>query len=200
MLVRLLDHDGEFLSLTRAGFAGLTDQEFFWEPVADCWSVQPRRELKMPVPDWQPAGQWGVDITYPDPQPSPFTTIAWRMTHLIGSVRVASATLVGRRRDDGAVGDGELAVPVPECAADAVEQWEQAIDQLRNLVAHADPEVLGRPERQWWDPPGQTAPVWYHVMYFGYFEPASHGAEVRLLRDLYRHTRAGTMIKPASTP
>ena len=26
----------------RARLAGLTDEEYFWEPVADCWSVRPR--------------------------------------------------------------------------------------------------------------------------------------------------------------
>lgn len=36
-------------------------------------------------------------------------------------------------------------------------------------------------------------PVREHVVYFGYFEPASHSAEVRLLRDLYRPTAAATI-------
>jgi len=50
---------------------GLTNDEFFWEPVPDCWTVRRR-----------PNGLWMVD--YPDvhPEPGPFTTIAWRLDHL----------------------------------------------------------------------------------------------------------------------
>ena len=33
----------------RARLAGLTDEEYFWEPVADCWSVRPRGTETAPI-------------------------------------------------------------------------------------------------------------------------------------------------------
>ncbi|HJW48587.1 MAG TPA: DinB family protein, partial [Candidatus Limnocylindria bacterium] len=56
----------------RTRVEGLTDDEFFWEPVPDCWTV--RRDDR---------GHWAAD--YPDephPVPAPFTTIAWRLVHV----------------------------------------------------------------------------------------------------------------------
>ena len=50
---------------------GLTDDEFFWEPVADCWTVRLGAD-----------GRWHGDYAEPDPDPPPFTTIAWRLVHL----------------------------------------------------------------------------------------------------------------------
>ena len=52
---------------------GLTDEEYRWEPVADCWNVRP-----------DPAAPGGWTVDYPDvaPDPPPFTTIAWRLVHI----------------------------------------------------------------------------------------------------------------------
>src|SRR4029077_11688032 len=50
---------------------GLTDEEYSWQPVPDCWTVHP---------------DGSIDFTYPEPQPAPFTTIAWRMAHVIVGV------------------------------------------------------------------------------------------------------------------
>ena len=44
---------------------GLTDEEFFWEPVPGCWTVHPDE-----------SGRWVVDYADPAPEPPPFTTIA----------------------------------------------------------------------------------------------------------------------------
>src|SRR4051794_20036459 len=51
--------------------AGLTDEEYRWEPVAGCWNVHPAAD-----------GRAVVDLAHPDPVPAPITTIAWRMWHL----------------------------------------------------------------------------------------------------------------------
>ena len=50
---------------------GLTDDEYFWQPVPDCWTVHPNG---------------GIDFIYPEPDPPPFTTIAWRLAHVIVGV------------------------------------------------------------------------------------------------------------------
>src|SRR5436190_366587 len=67
---------GYFAARLQGRVAGLTDEEYLWEPVARCWSVRPG-----------PAGGWAPDLgpagtLWTDVSPPPFTTIAWRMWHL----------------------------------------------------------------------------------------------------------------------
>jgi hypothetical protein len=50
---------------------GLTDEEYFWEPVEGCWSLRPG-----------PEGGWRLDQQDPEPSPPPVTTIAWRLVHV----------------------------------------------------------------------------------------------------------------------
>jgi len=50
---------------------GLTDEEYLWEPVPGCWSIHPR-----------PDGLWTWDFSWPEPDPPPITTIAWRLVHI----------------------------------------------------------------------------------------------------------------------
>ena len=49
----------------------VTDEEYFWQPVPNCWTVHP---------------DGSIDFVYPQPSPVPFTTIAWRMAHVIVGV------------------------------------------------------------------------------------------------------------------
>jgi hypothetical protein len=51
----------------------LTDDEYFWEPVSDCWSVRRRGEAT--VDAWG-TGDWVCEDTWPPPDPPPVTTIA----------------------------------------------------------------------------------------------------------------------------
>ena len=55
----------------RSRLHGLTEAEFFWEPVPDAWTVFRRED-----------GRWDSHYEEPDPQPAPFTTIAWRLAHV----------------------------------------------------------------------------------------------------------------------
>lgn len=55
---------------------GLTDQEYFWEPVAGCWSLRQDDEGR-----WQLDGGGGGG---PAPDPVAVTTIAWRIGHMAG--------------------------------------------------------------------------------------------------------------------
>jgi len=68
----------------RPRLQGLTDDEYFWEPVTDSWNIRPRGE-------GGEAGQIGsgpftIDFAAPEPTPAPVTTIAWRLGHLIVGV------------------------------------------------------------------------------------------------------------------
>jgi len=66
---------------------GLTDGEPFWEPVPGCWTVHrrgPGDRHRAPGVDRFVNGrcEWVLDYAIPDPDPAPFTTIAWRLVHI----------------------------------------------------------------------------------------------------------------------
>jgi hypothetical protein len=51
--------------------AGISDDEYTWEPTAGCWTIRTNDEGTM-VADWAD----------PVPVPAPITTIAWRCWHI----------------------------------------------------------------------------------------------------------------------
>lgn len=63
---------------------GLTTEEFFWEPVAGCWSLRAAPGGGY-VQDWMPA-----------PPVPPFTTIAWRLAHIGQSLASHAARVFGQ--------------------------------------------------------------------------------------------------------
>jgi hypothetical protein len=56
---------------TRNRLAGLTDDEYFWEPVPGCCTIRRAN-----------SGEYRADDAS-ESDPPPFTTIAWRLWHLI---------------------------------------------------------------------------------------------------------------------
>jgi len=185
----LFDPAADLWVLASQGLTGLTDGEYWWEPVAGCWSIRPRNELVNPDDVTWGDSQWGLDIVYPDPQPAPFTTIAWRLAHMTGSVLAAAAVLRNRRLDDGGLDQSWPHLRLlPLSASAAVDRWHTATGALREHLADATDEDLESVVALGWSAP---APAWRHVHYLGYFEPASHAAEVRLIRDLYRASDGG---------
>src|SRR6478672_10023287 len=71
---------------------GLTDDEYFWEPVPGCWSIRPVGAAG--------DGTFTIDWAWPAPDPPPFTTIAWRLAHIAGPVLGIRAS---RHFGDGSV-------------------------------------------------------------------------------------------------
>ena len=72
----------------RPRFDGLTDAEYFWEPAQPAWNVRPRTAEGQPG-----TGPFTVEFAFPEPDPPPVPTIAWRLAHVIVgvlAVRVAS--------------------------------------------------------------------------------------------------------------
>jgi hypothetical protein len=59
----LLAQMDEVYERLRARLEGLTDAEYFWEPVPGCWTVHR-----------DGSGAWVADYAEPDPDPPPFTT------------------------------------------------------------------------------------------------------------------------------
>lgn len=199
----LFRDDGDLVAMMELGLHGLSDSEYLWEPVEGCWSVRQRTEQRTPPNRWLPESDWGIDLVYPDPTPSPFSTIAWRLTHLIGSTYIGAALLRGRRLENGHLDErwDEHRAP-PRSAGEAIDRWHDAIEKVQTHLANATPADLSRTETHEWglSSPGTGPPVGRSLLYFAYFEPASHAAEVRLLRDLYRHTDGGRIPLGSAAP
>ncbi|MFF2046025.1 DinB family protein [Kitasatospora sp. NPDC058170] len=164
----------------------MTDDEYLWEPVPDCWSV--RRRTDGPGPRATllvGAGDWGRDATpAPHPEPAPFTTLAWRLSHLSELLALRAEYTVGGRRltrdDHPADGDAASAIAAFDTAATA---WREALlaadDAALDTVGHSTYPYGSDPEDLFLDT------VWWVNQ-----ELLHHGAEIALLRDLYRARQA----------
>ena len=75
--------DWHWTAQARPRLDGLTDHEYFWEPVAGLLEhPASRRGGAMPVG----TGDFTIDFDFPEPSPPPVTTIAWRLGHVIVGV------------------------------------------------------------------------------------------------------------------
>lgn len=75
-------------SQARPRLQGLSDAEYLWEPVPGCWSLR-TGDNGPPPPSATVqvgAGEVSIDFAMPEPTPPPFTTITWRLGHLIVGV------------------------------------------------------------------------------------------------------------------
>jgi DinB superfamily len=163
----------------RPRLEGLTDAEYFWEPVADCWNVRPRGTSRAPIQGG--SGAFTIDFAFPEPEPAPVTTIAWRLGHLIvGVLGVRAAS-----HFDGPPAD-YTSFAYAGTAADALAQLDAAYDAWNRGVEGLDAEALTRPcgpsEGPYADRPMATLVL--HINR----EVIHHGAEIALLRDLYART------------
>ncbi|MFB7310340.1 DinB family protein [Streptomyces sp. NPDC056192] len=165
--------------------ASMTDEEYLWEPVPGCWSV--RRRAAGPGPGATVlvgAGDWGRDSAQPPhPTPPPFTTLAWRLSHLSELLALRADHSNGSHtltRDDYVVaGHAAGAIAAFESAATA---WREALlgadDAALDTVGHSTYPHGSDPE----DPFIET--VWWVNQ-----ELLHHGAEIALIRDLFRARR-----------
>ena len=162
---------------------GLSDEEYFWEPVEGCWSL--RRA---------PDGGWRLDGGRPEPSPPPVTTIAWRLVH-VGATCLAnraSAFFGGADVPAGADMFDPRLVPadLPGGADAAVAFLERSYRRWHDGIAALDEEGLGRPLGPRGGPYAED-PMAELVAHINR-EVMHHGAEIALLRDLYRATGATT--------
>jgi hypothetical protein len=167
----------------RPRLEGLTDEEYFWEPVDGCWSL--RRGVD---------GRWRLDSQSPPPSPAPVTTIAWRLVHV-------GATCFANRASaffgDGSVPqDADMADPrhlpadLPGSAGEAVAFLERTYRQWHDPIAALDQQGLQAPLGPRGGPYANDpmAALIAHINR----ETMHHGAEICLLRDLYRASGATT--------
>lgn len=155
---------------TMARLEGLTDAEYLWEPVPDCWTVR--------------TGQDGVfradAVPAEDPVPAPVTTIAWRMWHIgADCLRGYCAHFFA----DEDAGSDQLRWP--GTADEAIAAMDADFARFRT-----DVEALGAEGLL--DAMGPRAGAYAEDTYLALVlhaidEAAHHGAEIGLLRDLYLH-------------
>jgi DinB family protein len=154
--------------------AGLTDGELLWEPVPGAWNL---------VPDTSHPGGWTYPYDFAPPDPHPVTTIGWRLVHLTGDNLIYLEYAFGpgvRTFPD---------LPVHGTAAQVLADWRASGEAVTSWLGSAtDTDLLAeRPSHL-----GGTRTAG-EVMRILLDEQTHHGAEVALLRDLYRrrHGAAG---------
>jgi DinB superfamily len=150
----------------RARLDGLTDDEYFWEPVPGCWTLH--RDGR-------------IDFEFPEPKPAPFTTIAWRMAHVI----VGVLAMRNHFHFGGPPADYQTWNYATD-AATALRQLDEAyanwIAGVRGLDDNGLAEPVGPAEG-----PYAEYPMSALVLHINR-EVIHHGAEIACLRDLYAHT------------
>lgn len=180
--------DWHWRTFVRPRLEGLTDAEYQWEPVAGCWSVRHRSLASAGT-----VGRGDFVLEHPAraPQPPPLTTIAWRLAHLVFGVFGLRASTHFGYRDGGLNYDsGEFA----GTAAGALAQLDEAYQAWTGGVRALDAEALARPVGPAEGPFAQ-APMAALVLDINR-EGLHHGAEVLLLRDLYRTSDHGRRFTP----
>jgi hypothetical protein len=160
--------DWHWTNHLRPRMDGLTDEEYLWEPVAGCCTLRRRDDGTLEMP-WQ----------FPEPSPPPFTTIAWRLCHIIGPVL--------RQRAESHFGDGTWRwrdVDWPATAAGALTMLDEAYALWARGVRSLGSDGLAGPCGPA-EGPFSTYPMASLVLHINR-EVIHHGAEVACLRDLYR--------------
>ena len=158
---------------------GLTDEEYYWEPVDGCWSIRPRAEAV--GNDSAGGGDLVLDHSWPEPSPAPVTTIAWRLAHITRScLAVRTASHFGGPPAEpeswGFPGTADVALAQMDAAYDA---WSAGVESLGD-------EGLARPcgPAEGYFADATLGDLVLHINR----ELIHHGAEICLLRDLYlRH-------------
>ncbi|MBM7800118.1 hypothetical protein JOE57_003039 [Microlunatus panaciterrae] len=160
----------------RPRLAGLTDAEYFWEPVAGCWNLRPRSAGT--PPEAAGGGDFVIDFAVPEPVPPPVTTIAWRIGHLlVGVLGARNASHFGGPPIDYQSYD------YPGTAALALERLDQAYAGWIGGVRGLDDAGLARPCGEYGFEQDPMAGLVLHINR----ETIHHCAEIALLRDLYAH-------------
>lgn len=154
----------------RSRLDGLTDEEFSWEPAPGCWTVHRG-----------PGGRWTYDYELPDPEPSPFTTIGWRLNHV---------ALCKVMYHEHAFGSGELSwdtIETPGTVTTTIAELERGQSLLvDDLAALEDADLDGQVRTNW----GGVWPAW-RIFWTMIDHDAHHGGEIGVLRDLFRSRAVG---------
>ncbi|CAN5877560.1 DinB family protein [soil metagenome] len=170
--------DWHWTNSLRPRFEGLTDDEYLWEPVEGCWSIRPREDARTPMAAG--AGTHVADFEIPEPEPAPVTTIAWRLGHI--AVGIFGARAASHFEGEPMLYESTEWSPTAEGGLDLVDRtYESWIQGVKSLTAADLEKPVGEAEGPFAE--HSMAELILHINR----EAIHHGAEVALLRDLYRH-------------
>ena len=158
--------DEAYARLT-ARLEGLTEHEFFWQPVRDSWSVFEDRP-----------GHWTYHYAIPDPVPAPLTSIAWQVVH-VGTTRLMY--------HEWAYGAARLTFPeieIPHDISGAGELLERGFELLSQDLRRESEDGLDQPRLTNW---GELWPAW-RIFTTMTDHDALHSGMIGALRDLYYWT------------
>jgi hypothetical protein len=162
---------------------GLTDDEYFWQPVPDCWTISRRGECSAPMS--LGAGEFTMDYGTPLPgDREPVTTIAWRLAHIIVGFASANASHFGGPHAD------RLTFCYSGSPQGALRQLDDVYEMWVGGVHGLGGAGLARPQGLQQPPKFADAPMAKLVLYTN-LEVIHHGAEICLLRDLYLRNGSG---------
>lgn len=145
---------------------GLSDEEFFWLPVREGWTIKP---------DSTKPGGWTYDYDFAPPLPAPVTSIGWRLVHITAANEIYW---------EYAFGPGNRTFPdleTPGNAGEALRMWHQSRRPISAWIANASDGDLADVRPSHLGDPRSAG----EVMRILLDEQVHHGAEIGLLRDLY---------------
>ncbi len=151
---------------------GLTDEEYLWEPAPNAWTIRPNGD-----------GTFTGDGGFVWDEVPPVTTIAWRVSHIIDCLSAERcATWLGLEWAENVLADG-----YPGTAERAIALLRRAHELWRGYIEAAAEEEL-------WKKSGPIAGIYAEHTRVAFVlhiidELIHHGAEVGVLRDLYRADR-----------
>lgn len=170
----------------RPRLAGLSDAEYFWEPAPDAWSVRPRGTSSAQVQAG--VGDHTVDFAFPEPDPAPVTTIAWRLAHVVvGVLAVRSAAHAGG--PPASYETWDYAGTATAALAQLDTEMERWVEHVSSLDAAQLVAPCGPSEGPWADEPFAA------LVLLVTREVVHHGAEVCLLRDLHAASPGGAQAR-----
>jgi hypothetical protein len=160
----------------------MTDEEHLWEPVPGCWSIRRRADGPGPGANLlRGAGEWGRDSAEPEhPYPPPLTTIAWRLSHISEMLTLrADYTAGGHDMTSDTYRNTGDAMAAIEAFSGAAEAWREAL----LCAGDAALDTVGYSTYPYGSDPGE---LFIDIVWWVNQEILHHGAEIALLRDLYR--------------
>jgi hypothetical protein len=153
---------------------GLTDEEYLWEPVSGSWTVRPG-----------PDGACTWYFAWSEADPPPVTTLAWRLAHItVNDDRFRPWLGLARQRSRSHWTLPSTAGAAPDAAEATKAEWHEDLVEVTDADLWEKIGPVGGPYAD------NTRVSW--VLHF-LDEVIHHGAEIALLRDLYR--RAGDLSR-----
>lgn len=173
----LLDQYDTSYAMFRDRLNDLTDAEYFWEPAPGSWSV--RRRAAAQTSQVGGKDEWVLEREPGEPQPAPFTTIAWRLCHLVSGQMLRYDYTFGHKRLDV----NEIEFPGTATAAIGFlarshEAWRAGLATLSD----SDLDIVGLSSY----PDGLDPHIPFGpLLWWTNRELIHHGGEIGALRDLW---------------